>query len=371
MSGTAPPDKTPTPEEVSNAEGSWETGLVEPAVTSIISQIIAQTGGVEPDQLTASLEREPKTSPLDQVPVFDLKKLLKAAGEFIVHLKGYLPRSNAEAIDEFSDQIKMTIVKIGMNADELRTTGLNMTPVQKHNLTDAVAAMPQLNPIMAGFTDTSEQYWNKQLEILTNILAKLQSERLAILGKVDESGFRVNRAFLTEIKSLLENMVQSNDKFSRAVYKFVLDAKDKQHLGQIKVEIIERITHGKSMSGSEDMADEEIDQMIYKDFIANLESMYPTPEERAQKLTTAIAINFVHLRNSLASQFATAIMNYEFFLDDIDVESKLYQKDGLDCLFENEAAVAAYLLTVINRCIAGVINAQKLADLIRQSKTKT
>jgi hypothetical protein len=111
--------------------------------------------------------------------------------------------------------------------------------------------------------------------------------------------------------------------------------------------------------------------MIYKDFIANLESMYPTPEERAQKLTTAIAINFVHLRNSLASQFATAIMNYEFFLDDIDVESKLYQKDGLDCLFENEAAVAAYLLTVINRCIAGVINAQKLADLIRQSKTKT
>lgn len=369
MSGTVPPDKTPAPEVLSKAEETREAGIVEPAVNDIISQITAQTGDVEPDQLAASPEREQKASSLEKVPVFDLKKLHRAAAEFIVHLKGYLPRSKAEAIDECSDQIKMTIVKIGMNADELRTTGLNVTPVQKQNLTEAVTAMPQLNPVMEGFTETSEQYWNNQLEILINILAKLQSERLTILGSVDENGFRVNRAFIAEISGLLKSMISSVDTFALSIYRFVLDKEEKQRLDKLKTESIARITKGKSMSGNEDMADEEIDRMLYNEFIGDLESTTSTPKDRAQKLTTAIAINFYHLRNSLAAQIATALMNYEFFLDDVDVESKLYQKDGPDSLFENEAAVAAYLLTVINQCISGVSSSQKLADLIRQSKS--
>lgn len=376
MSGSTPPP----PNEIKAPELDPDTAAPDitpdtkenaPALAGIVSDISTKTGAVSPDPEATPAGLEVQDSPLDQVPTLDLRKLNRSVIEFLVKLKMSLPREKAEAIDEFAGQIKMTVVKIGMNTEDLRTTGINLTPQQKQYLAEAVAAMPQLDPSMEGFTDTSKQYWDKQLEILISILSQLQSEQLTMLGEVDEAGFHVNRKFLVEINSLLESMVKSTDQFALPVYRFILDENDKRHLGQIKERIIQRITQGKAKTGSEDLADQEIDQMLYQDFVKGLESTTTTPKERAQKLTTAIAINFYHLRNSLAAQIATTLMNYEFFLDDVDVENKLYQKDGPDSLFENEAAATAYLLTVINQCTAGVISTQKLADLIRQAENKS
>jgi hypothetical protein len=82
----------------------------------------------------------------------------------------------------------------------------------------------------------------------------------------------------------------------------------------------------------------------------------------------AIALNFFHLKNSLAAQNGTVISSYISDLEDGIPEKNIYDKNSPEHTFKSEALAAMHLLTMLSRCLSGVIGSQKIADLIRQAK---
>lgn len=374
MSGSnpPPPDEIKTPEadhDATTPDIASNDQNAAPALAGIVSDISTKTGAVSPDPVGTSASPEVQDSPLDQIPNLDMRKLNRAVFEFLVKLKMNLPREKDESVDAVKDQLRMTMVEIGMMAEELKKLHANLTPDQSKKLGEVVELVPQTDPVLEKFLTEAQVYWTEQLKTVLDFLKQLQTEGMGIIGTVDENGFQVNRAYLGKLDELLMNMVRSFMEFSREAYQKFLDVNEKMRVEKMKTDHMNALSYQENFRGfnTEDLADTLVDKTLYEELLADLGSDKPA-NEVVHSLVAAIALNFFHLKNSLAAQNGTVISSYISDLEDGIPEKNIYDKNSPEHTFKSEALAAMHLLTMLSRCLSGVIGSQKIADLIRQAK---